>query len=496
MGQQFAPKSSLGIPLAALILVSLWSGPAAAQESSAEWYENGQNALREANYRAAERAFNEVISAKSSQADAALYWLAYTHYQSGQERLAQKAISRLRADFPKSAWLDDADALELQHGAAPTTARLDAAEDQELRLYALAALMNKHPDRALPLAQKMLGESTDAESREQVLFIIGTNESPQARDIIREIALKGEPADLRQNAIFLLASDATPADLVALSQLYDQVDDQDSKEVLIHAMAGQEQVDWVVKVLAREQSPELQSAAIFALASMEAVDALNRLDLDKLSPDARESAVYAFAQVSEVRPEQLQQLVKMYQDGQDPELKETILYALGSAEQEAHLSRLLAQETEPELQATAIYALASMEARDALLGLNPDRLEAEAREALVHALAQVGESERLIEMLRKEQNPELRANIIYSLSDAKDGAEQNVQLMQIYRQSEGKKSDREAVIFALMNREATRELLQLARQEQDPDLRRTILHALAETDDPEAQEYLFKLLEQ
>lgn len=60
--------------VALLMTVPAWTAPAPEQESPS--YRSGREALDRADWRSAERAFEEAVREDESRADAATYWLA------------------------------------------------------------------------------------------------------------------------------------------------------------------------------------------------------------------------------------------------------------------------------------------------------------------------------------------------------------------------------------------------------------------------------------
>ena len=118
-------------------------------------YERGQEALDRASWAVAVTRFQEVIDAAGARVDAALYWKAYALDRMGQRAEALTTVAELAKTYPKSRWLSDARALELQvrqRVGQPVT--LDAAGDEELKLLALNALQNSDSaqSRAAPAA--------------------------------------------------------------------------------------------------------------------------------------------------------------------------------------------------------------------------------------------------------------------------------------------------------------------------------------------------------
>ena len=71
-------------------------------------------------------------------------------------------LPRSRSAYPRSRWIKDAAALDLEirqaSGQAPA---VDTAGTDDLKLMALGGLMNADPARALPLIKQMLARVAD-----------------------------------------------------------------------------------------------------------------------------------------------------------------------------------------------------------------------------------------------------------------------------------------------------------------------------------------------
>ena len=78
------------------------------------YYDQGQSALDSARWDRAVTAFDRVIEVKGTKADAALYWKAYAQNKQGQRPEALGTIGSLTKDYPKSRYLSDAKALEVE----------------------------------------------------------------------------------------------------------------------------------------------------------------------------------------------------------------------------------------------------------------------------------------------------------------------------------------------------------------------------------------------
>ena len=78
------------------------------------YYDQGQSALDSARWDRAITAFDHVIEAKGTKSDAALYWKAYAQNKQGQRPEAMATINVLVKEYPKSRYLSDAKALEVE----------------------------------------------------------------------------------------------------------------------------------------------------------------------------------------------------------------------------------------------------------------------------------------------------------------------------------------------------------------------------------------------
>ncbi|MEM9302571.1 MAG: tetratricopeptide repeat protein, partial [Pseudomonadota bacterium] len=117
----------------------------ASVHAQSDEFRAGQDALAKEQYERAIEAFESARRKHASEEAAALYWEAYALMQEGRARQAEQRIRRLERDHENSPWLDDAQAL-LYSGNGEAAS--DEALDEELRLYALSALMDRNPERA------------------------------------------------------------------------------------------------------------------------------------------------------------------------------------------------------------------------------------------------------------------------------------------------------------------------------------------------------------
>src|SRR5262245_38280680 len=74
-------------------------------------YRDGQKALDDERWKDAAAIFKKLAAEKGGDADAALYWQAYALAKDGKKGDALAAVRALHSGYPKSDWIDDAEAL-------------------------------------------------------------------------------------------------------------------------------------------------------------------------------------------------------------------------------------------------------------------------------------------------------------------------------------------------------------------------------------------------
>src|SRR3954462_6300297 len=155
-----------------------------------EIYNRGTAALNDSQWQKALEAFTEVAKARGRRADGALYWKAYTENKMGQRGAALTTLADLRKSYPKSNWLKDASALEVEMGqASGRPPRPEAEEDEDIKLLAINSLMNSDEERAIPMLQKILDSPNRSEKiKERALFVLSQSDSPQAQKVLSGVA--------------------------------------------------------------------------------------------------------------------------------------------------------------------------------------------------------------------------------------------------------------------------------------------------------------------
>jgi len=426
-------------------------------------YDEGQKALREQHWMEAAEQFEQSIKSDEAQADAAMYWRAYALYKAGRSKEAERELRRLDKKYPQSNWRKEAQALRIEHQDPEKTIEQTTGNgsvmDEELRLFALVQLMERDPDRALPLVLDLARNAESQSVRQDALFVLAVNDSPLAKDALIEIVRNSAEPEMQRHAIHILGTmEATEE----LQSLYATLENPETKVAVIEALSIAGDSAMLRQVLQRETDPELRRAAIQGIA-ME---------------DDEESA---------------RLLESLYDSAASVEEKAMILQALSIMDDAESLAlKILRQESDPQLQLEAIHVLGIMDATEELGELYANMTSLESRTAILHALSIADDTEGVFRILQSENDPELRAVAIQSLAIS-GGDEVTDYFTELYPGAS--REEKSAVIQSMMIMDDAEGLLSLLKQENDPELKREMMQMLTTMGSEEADEYLFEMLE-
>jgi HEAT repeat protein len=360
--------------------------------SSSGSYEAGLSLLSSRNYDKAILRFDQVIAQKGPRADAATYHKAYALYRLGRSSDATAALNALKKEYPKSAYLKDASVLEAavrQSSGQPP--RPDQADEDELKMLALNALVHSDPDKALPLIEGVLNGANSLQLKRQAIFVLAQSPLPRAREILMNLAKGGGNPDLQRHAIRYIATGgkrgATSAEL---REIYDSTQDIDIKRAVLQAWG---------------QSGDL----------MNLVTVANTAGSDATVLDLRKSAVNELGNAGAV-----QDLWTIYQKEQNRDLKMSILSRLGSLGAADKLTEVIKSEKDAEIRRRAIRSLGSMrpeKSAAALTDLYSREDDVDNKKAIVSALGNQNNGEALVAIARRETNMTMKREIVSRLSN-------------------------------------------------------------------------------
>src|SRR5437016_1939473 len=164
-----------------------------ANQKEDDAYNAATDAMNDGNYSQASQMFDTVAKMNGRKADAATYWKAYTLNKQARRNEALSAIADLRKNYPKSNYLRDAGALEVEIRRASGESVNPAAEsDDEMKIIALQALMDQNEERALPILKKILCGNSSSKVKDKAMFVLSQNESPTAQQLLGDLAIGKE----------------------------------------------------------------------------------------------------------------------------------------------------------------------------------------------------------------------------------------------------------------------------------------------------------------
>ncbi len=366
-------------------------------------YDEGQKALREQSWTAAAEQFKKAIESDKANADAAMYWRANALYQASRKNEAEHQIRSLERKFPDSRWLKEAQILQIEHQGTESIVRStsdDSGLDDELRMFALVQLMDRDPQRALPLVLETL-KNTESESvRNDALFVLGMSDEPAAMQAIAEVARDTNNPELQANAIHMLGAASTESSLALLEDLYDDSASHTMKQAIIHAHISADESGFLLAMLKSEKNPQLQRDIIHALGAMDASEELGGL----------------------------------YSSLTDHESRLAVLESLAIADDSEGLIKILKVEKDQELRMAAIRSLSingDAAGADYLVTLYPNG-SSEEKAAVIQSMMIMDNVDGLISLLKQETDPGLKREILQMLTvmDSEESDEYLFQLLE------------------------------------------------------------------
>jgi HEAT repeat protein len=373
----FMTKSSISKFLRTSILAS---AVLAASVMAQTPYDEGQKALRDQNWSVAAEQFQKAIKSDKAKADAAMYWRAHALYQASRNNEATSQIKALERSYPDSRWVKEAQALKIEHEGTVDASGLD----DELRMFALAQLMDRDPQRALPLVLDALKNTESEGARNDALFVLGMSDEPAAQEAIAEIARNSSDPELQANAIYMLGAASTESSLALLEGLYTDSATREAKEAVIHAHIAADEPGNLIRFLKTEKDPGLQQDIIHALGAMDATDELDDL----------------------------------YHSMTNLETRVAILESMAIADDTEGLIRILKSEKDSSLRAAAIHSLSingDSAGADYLATLYPNGTGTE-KSAIIESMMIMDNAQGLISLLKQETDPKLRREMVQMLT--------------------------------------------------------------------------------
>jgi HEAT repeat protein len=173
-------------------------------------------------------------------------------------------------------------------------------------------------------------------------------------------------------------------------------------------------------------------------------------------------------------------------------VKKSVLKSNMIAGDRTRLLALAKGESNTELRADAVLQLGVIGARNELTELYGSEPSVEVRKKILQAMFIGGSVDKLGEIARTERNPDLRATAIRNLGLT--GGTRSAQMLVTIYETDTNGEVRHAVINGLFLQGNAKALVDLARREKDPDLKKQIISKLSIMGSKDAADYLMELL--
>jgi HEAT repeat protein len=355
-------------------------------EQERELYDQGTELIDEGKLQLAIDRFNHVIEGHGAHAEGALYWKAYAQNRLGQGPDALETLETLHRTYPKSRWLDDAKALEVEvRQSSGQKVSPEAESNEDLKLIAINSLQGTDPEQALPMLEKFLSGPQPLKLKERALFVLSQSGSPKAREIVAHIASGSRNPELQMKALRDLGLFGGKESRATLEEIYKSSHDTDVKRVILQSFMMSGERERLLEVAKSEQSPELRAEAVKQLGMMGA------------------------------RAE----LYQLYQNETSTEVKKHILQAMFVGGDVEHTLGLARAEKDSELRRQAVRNLGLMgkdKTADALASIYNSDKDPEIKRAVIQAFFLQGNAKPLIQIARQEKDMSLKREAVQKLS--------------------------------------------------------------------------------
>jgi hypothetical protein len=359
-----------------------------AATDEASLYADGTRAINESRWQDAVSSFDHVAQMHGEHAEGALYWKAYAENREGQSANALNTCGELRKKYPRSRWLNECGALEIEiRGKSGDPVSPQAEPDENLKLLAVNALMQQDQAQAVPILQKILSGNQPEELKSRALFVLAQSDSPQAQKLIKQIAQGQSGQALQIKAIRMLATGQAKRANDTLASIYQHSSNTQVKRVVLQSYVITGDSSKLLEVTRQETNPELVKTAIQTLGAMSAT----------------------------------QDLLTIYLATNNEETKADIIHALvGSGHDGATaLSKIADSEQNADLRRNAIRNLGiagGMSVAPTLVTMYQKDSDAETKRAAAQALFLANDAHDLVTLARNEKGMELKQYLVQQLS--------------------------------------------------------------------------------
>ena len=247
------------------------------------------------------------------------------------------------------------------------------------------------------------------------------------------------------------------------------------------------------KLLQSGQSPKLKERALFVLAQNDnpkGSQLLLQIARGGSNPDMQMKAIQ-YLGINGTK-ENRQALSDLYASSNDANVKRAVLHGFMVSGDREHLLQAAKSEKNADLRMEAIHQLGISGGQAELWQLYQAEPTVEVKETILHSMFIGGNSDRLMEVARGEKDVRLRKAAIHSLG-LMGGEHTGVALAAMYG-SETDAGLRGEILNALFIQGNAKPLVELARKETNPEMKKAIVSKLSIMGSKDSTEYMLEIL--
>jgi hypothetical protein len=402
--------------LAALVAAAVvgggfaWAGPAPDSKRLAQ----GKDFVADEQWARAIVEFRAAANdpAEKNRAEA-LFWLAHSEHQAGDDASALEAITRLEHEYPSSPWV------RLAHSVSVEIAERMRRDDV---LWAIAAPPPPTPSAPAPGAAPAPRPATIATRPPTPAAAPMPPSPPTVTPAVPGVATpRTAPVAVPLPAALSAPAPAPFATPAASMWWVGTMPATTDQVVRIEALAGllDEHSDRVIPLLKDialdPNSPDEARHAVFVLAHSDRPEAHSTV-LEVARGGAEPVRIAAIRELGHLQDVNVAgELMRVYQANATLRIRRQVVATFGERADNASLLRIVQSEADPALRNTAIMTLGRIPMARDQLRLLYVQTPANSREAVLSALFTAKDDDELIRIASTEKNPMFRERARYQL---------------------------------------------------------------------------------
>lgn len=307
------------------------------------------------------------------------------------------------------------------------------AEALETRIH--GALASKGNAESAKRVTREAGEGELDEQKMAALNALMQMDAERAVPLLEKVLQKREAgsAKLREHAVFLLSQHPGPETTALLVDVVKNDPHEDVRGSAVFWLSqagGEEAIDTLIEILHTTKDRAIREKAIFSIAQAggpRALETLRSIATDPANGDLRGEAVFWIGQQEgdEIFP----LLSQLFRETEDREIKEKVLFSMSQHDDPAAFDWIIGVAKNPaedlELRKNALFWAGQNERMRVadLRSMYASFHEREMREQIIFVATQSESDEAidfLLELARQEKDPELQQNVIFWLGQSDD----------------------------------------------------------------------------